>query len=179
MIGARKFNDTIARLHYATWPLLRRDFTISLNGLLVTQWWPEDRLRALQEKRLQDLLTHAWLNVPFYRSQIDGAGLNPRTATVDQLRSLPILEKATIQAESAKLLSRGVFPGQPGLITNHTGGSTGEPLTFYQDEEYFTGSMAELRRDFFFCGYRPGDRQAFLWGSDRDFLANIDRRRVE
>ena len=66
MRGVRKINDVVARAQYASWPLLRRDFTRALNGLLATQWWPEERLRELQEERLRALLTHAWLSVPFH-----------------------------------------------------------------------------------------------------------------
>lgn len=173
MIRARAVNDAVARLQCATWPLLRRDFTRAFNGLLATQWWPEERLRELQEQRLRALLMHAWLNVPFYRSQIDAAGLNPCTATLDQIRHLPILEKATIQTQGTNLLCRGLTPGQMGLIESHTGGSTGEPLTFYLDAVSITGNVAEIRRDWFLCGYQAGDRLAFLWGSDPDSRGHI------
>lgn len=55
-----------------------------------------------------------------------------------------------------------------GVYVNHTGGSTGAPLTFVQDAAYLAWAMAELDRDFQMCGYRVGQRQAFFWGSDRD-----------
>lgn len=168
VIGARPLNDAVARLQYSVAPVTRREFSRALKGLLATQWWPEDRLRELQEQRLRALLMHSWLNVPFYRAQIDAAGLNPRTATLDQLRSLPILEKATIQAEGTNLLSHGAIAGEVGVFENHSGGSTGVALTFYQDRAYYRESVAERQRDWSLCGYRSGDRVAFLWGSAPD-----------
>ena len=55
------------------------------------------------------------------------------------------------------------------LRLNATGGSTGEPVTFYQDDRYHDhGTAAEMLVQAWW-NVGPGDRTAALWGADREF----------
>src|SRR5262249_12745589 len=97
-----------------------------------------DETRARQRERLRALLEHAGRRVPFYRSAFAEAGLDPAHLrdgeTIRALQSLPVLTKEILRTRGAELMSDDA--GSRGATRNATGGSTGEPLTFYQDELY-------------------------------------------
>jgi len=137
-----------------------------------SQWWSTERLESERWQRLHRMLTHAHANVPLYRDRLTALGAEPGDIrTPSDFARLPILTKADIQEHAARLRATGGYKAH-GTYTNHTGGSTGTPLSFRQDDAYRAWSMAELDRDFTMCGYRRGWRQAFLWGSDYDAKAH-------
>lgn len=141
----------------------------NLRALREQQWLPYNRLMALQSARLQRLIAHAYANVPYYREVMNERGLYPGDIrSKADLERLPILTKEIIRARLADLRATGGVDRPHLTRENHTGGSTGTPLTFYQDEAYRTWAMMDLDRDFEMCGYRHGDPIAFLWGSDYD-----------
>ena len=45
-----------------------------------TQWWPADKLQALQVQRLRALLVDAGRHVPYYRETLPRLGLTPDSA---------------------------------------------------------------------------------------------------
>jgi phenylacetate-CoA ligase len=148
---------------------LRHD---AFHQLMASQWWSGDHLRDNQWDSLMQLLEHAYEHVPYYRDVFRSLDARPGDfRTPNDLAHLPLLTKDIIQTEGMRLRAGGTFVGK-GVYTNHTGGSTGTPLTFLQDATYRAWGMAELDRNFWMCGYRPGQRQAFLWGSDYDSKAH-------
>jgi len=59
---------------------------------------PLDQLRALQLKRLQWSVHHAYENVPYYRQTYDKAGFHPdQIKTLDDLRRIPFLLKPAMR----------------------------------------------------------------------------------
>ena len=68
--------------------------------------------------------------VPFYRDTLSATGIDPKTATLADLPKLPMIDKSTIRENMGRLCDSEI-PG--GLHRSTTGGSTGEPLTFYMD----------------------------------------------
>lgn len=132
-----------------------------------TQWWAWSEIQALQMRKLNTLLEYAYANVPFYRRRFDEAGVRPRAIhTPADLVHLPPLTKQEIQDHRDELLASGV--NRRRLRQNHTGGSTGQPLTFYQDDRFQAWANADLLRTYRMAGYQLGMRWAFLWGSDYD-----------
>ncbi len=122
----------------------------------------------LQTQRISRLLIHAGRNVPYYRRIFATAGLDPENARLPQdIQRLPLLTKETIRQFPDALFSDNLDQGQ--LYRNATGGSTGVPLTFFQDQSYRDVSTA---LDAYVCswwGIRPYDRTAAIWGADREF----------
>lgn len=136
-----------------------------------TQWWSWDDLRALQLRKLRALIEHAYRQVPFYRRRFDQAGVTPRDIqSPDDLARLPLLTKQDIQQNLGTLMAEGLT--RAGVRENHTGGSTGQPLTFYQDRNFSAWDHADKLRNYRMAGYRLGMRWAFLWGSDYDAQAH-------
>lgn len=59
-----------------------------------------DRLRALQDKRLIETITHAYKNVPLYRERLDDAGITPNDVSgVQDLPELPFTTKDDFRKE--------------------------------------------------------------------------------
>lgn len=140
-----------------------------LRSLRRAQWLSPTELAKVQEDRIRRLVAHAYTNVPYYRQVMVERGIQPSDIrSKADLVALPLLTKAIIRNRYADLRAIGGV-SRPGLVSeNHTGGSTGVPLDFLQDENYRDWGMMELQRDFEMCGYRLGDPIAFLWGSDYD-----------
>mgnify|MGYP001546336644 CR=1 FL=1 len=71
----------------------------------------EKEQRAIQQQRLQRLLTHAYNTVPFYRQWFDDAGFHPSDARVDRPLPLPVLKRddhEVVRFEAALAL-RSIF----------------------------------------------------------------------
>lgn len=145
----------------------QKPFGRYLAHLEETQWWPWQDIQTFQMHKLVSLLQHAYKKVPFYQRRFADAGLRPEAIRgPDDLPRLPILTKSEIQNHCHELLAEGTDPSR--LTENQTGGSTGHPLTFYQDSNYRAWKDADLLRNYRMAGYKLGMRWAFLWGSDYD-----------
>src|SRR5690242_13583251 len=95
-----------------------------------TQFLTAEEVRQLQWNRLRMLLEHAYDQCLFYRRRFDDAGLQPGDLHgLDDLRSLPVLEKRDIQEHGEDMVARD-WP-RDDLIANQTGGSTGAPVSFF------------------------------------------------
>ncbi|WP_018862946.1 phenylacetate--CoA ligase family protein [Thioalkalivibrio sp. ALJ5] len=131
-------------------------------------------LQRLQAERLPPLLAQARDDVPYYREILPDAD----TIAADPLGtllSLPILDKDTIRREGERLCAQRP---RPGLRRNTSGGSTGEPATFYQDTAYRRWGRATKVLFDGWTGYRPGQRKAVLWAASRDLTAPRGTRRL-
>ena len=136
-----------------------------------SQWWTWQKIQELQNTKLRKLINHVYQHVPFYRSRFDEAGLKPGDIqSSDDLWKLPILRKQDIQKNLTDLLAENA--NKKKLLENHTGGSTGHPLTFYHDDNFLAWGNADLLRNYRMAGYYLGMRWAFLWGSDYDAITH-------
>jgi phenylacetate-CoA ligase len=81
-----------------------------------------------QNRRLRDLVEHAYARVPYYRDLFDRAGLQPGDVrTARDLRRVPVTSRRDLQEQPVdRIVARGVDPGR--LITRTTSGSSGQPL---------------------------------------------------
>ncbi len=133
-----------------------------------SQWFPAERLREIQRRRLLDLLQSALRHVPYYRDLL--AGL--RAAAEDfrseaDLRRLPVLSKEILREQGSRLLDERVDVAS--LLRNSTGGSTGTPVNFYQSRAYWRMGFAAMWRAWLlFPGLDLGARRFRFWGADRD-----------
>ncbi len=118
-----------------------------------SQWWPEERLRDLQAELLRDVLEAA-ARVPFYRERLRAAGLAPRELrSVEDLVSLPPLEREELQREGLAGLR---VPGRHGLGVKSSG-STGRPVATIWPLEMAAWFEASDRRCNEWLGVRLGE----------------------
>jgi phenylacetate-CoA ligase len=142
-----------------------------------TQFLSSEEIRKLQFDRLRTLLAHAYEQCPFYRHRFERVGLHPSDlGGLDDLRTLPVLEKRDIQDHGADLIARNWPPAD--LIPNQTGGSTGAPISFHLSRERKCSRAAATLRHNCWAGWEIGDRAAVIWGAPRDRPADSFRARL-
>lgn len=128
-----------------------------------TECWSAAQLEALQSERLQQLVRHAYENVPYYRRIFDERRLRPSDVrTPSDLYKLPILTKQAVRRNASQLKACNVTRHRYRI--GRTGGSTGIPLKFLLDRERIAFDHALIYRHWSWAGYKPGDRMAVLRG---------------
>jgi phenylacetate-CoA ligase len=128
-----------------------------------SEWYSPEQLRELQSVRLQHLIRHLYLHVPYYADAMQARDLEPEDIkTVDDLQKLPLLTKAEIRDN----LYFDLFADnhrKKEMLKISTSGSTGEPLVVYADRRQLEMRWASTFRAAEWTGWRFGDRQARLW----------------
>jgi len=124
---------------------------------------PPEVLRALQLRRLQWTLKHAYENVPHYRRAFDEAGVKPdELASLDDLRRFPFTAKADLRAN----YPFGMFAvPQSSLARVHaSSGTTGKPTVVgYTKRDLQTWSEV-IGRCIRASGGRPGMKMHNAYG---------------
>ena len=115
--------------------------------------WSDEQMKEFQQQRLHQLLVYASQEVPFYRDWIQTHNLNPDFLTLDQM---PIVSKAIMRNEGIDRFSAEHFPVKK-RIPSRSGGSTGEPFTFYETKLSYSVNMAAKLRSWYQAGYHLGD----------------------
>lgn len=123
----------------------------------------EDEIRNLRERKFRKLLKQS-LNSSYYSGVLKKAGLNPDNIVLEDLKKLPFLTKEIIRQQGDSLLTKP----KSMLYQNASGGSTGEPVVFYQDDNYADNIWATMMVILEMCGWRYGARIARLWGAPQD-----------
>jgi phenylacetate-CoA ligase len=137
-----------------------RDIYLDLKA---SEWLPADALERLQLEKLQRLLQHAYVHVPYYRDAMRAARLYPHdTISLENIRRLPLLSKDDVRRN----LYFGLFADnhrKSEMLKISTSGSTGEPFVTYADRHQLEVRFATTLRGLEWTGWRFGDRQARLW----------------
>jgi phenylacetate-coenzyme A ligase PaaK-like adenylate-forming protein len=143
--------------------LISRNVRIYYEQLKRTQWLKPEQIREIQERKLRELIHHAYYHVGYYREIFDQLGLTPADIrTIDDLHKLPLLDKKTVRKQLYfDLLSDNHDKKKMLKIT--TSGSTGEPFVTYAEKYQLEMRWAATLRSMEWTGYRFGDRQARLW----------------
>jgi len=145
--------------------LKRRGIRPAYHWLLETQTWSRRQIAVLQDEQLDRLFEHADRHSPFYRERLRAAGWEPGPGRARQaLSSVAPLEKADLQERLAEVST--VPSWSPArYVTSNTGGTTGQPTTFYVDFAARDRRVAATLRDQTWLGLRPGDPIAYMGGS--------------
>ena len=132
-----------------------------LREIEASQWWPEEKLRADQFRRLQ-LVAAAASWTPHYRrawaAPIPG---RPPLRDLEDLQTLPLLEKATLRADPDSLRN----PRYRGSVNTHvTTGSSGGPLSVVRSRTAGAYGRASQIRGRSWFGVRIGDKEVRFGG---------------
>ena len=131
------------------------------------QWNTVEENRNLQRIKLFKLIKYVSQNIPYYNRIIKEYDVQFSEDTIfDDIKKFPILTKDIIRNHFDKLYK---FRDNT-YYRNTSGGSTGEPVIFYQDRDYFAWNTAT--KIFFdeWAGRKIGEPMMKLWGSLRDIL---------
>jgi phenylacetate-CoA ligase len=127
-----------------------------------TQWSSASELAARQLVALRGLLSHAFRNCPYYRSQWLRRGLDPsKVQSPADFSRWPVIDRQTIRDNRFDMRAQGAGLG---LISKSTGGSSGVPLQFDLDHASNDRRTAAWHRGYAWAGAGPGTRQLYLWG---------------
>lgn len=120
-----------------------------------SQYLKSETIKKNQTGQLQKLINHVYDNVPYYSSLMRELNITP--TDLNRLEKLPLLPKLTKElalTENQTLQVKNMSTGH--VAIGRTGGSTGEPLTYYHDKETQAFNRA--------CHYRGLSWADFNWG---------------
>jgi phenylacetate-CoA ligase len=122
------------------WKYIRRSNVLKYYQKLKThQWNTWEENKKIQQKKLYKLIEYASKNIPYYEKVIKEYNIKFSEDTIfDDLKKFPLLTKDIIRNNFDKLFK---FRDNT-YYRNSSGGSTGEPLIFYQDNNYFAWNTA-------------------------------------
>jgi phenylacetate-CoA ligase len=127
------------------------------------QYLPLEEIKKYQLDKFRQLLMIA-IKSPYYKEIIESFGKSLDEFTLEDLKKFPILTKEIIRKEKSRLLTKSIEE----LFSNSSGGSTGEPINFYQDQNYKDHVWATMMIIMETCGWFYGARVARLWGAPQD-----------
>jgi len=130
-----------------------------------------EELLEFQEKYLTKLLTHTYENVPYYHYTLRKIGvINDGTVDLSKFNQIPILTKEIMRKHHKELISMDYAKRK--WYYNSSGGSTGEPIRFVQDDLY--GKWGNAANYYWYKDIlgidEPNVKKVFLWGSERDLF---------
>lgn len=168
------YQTLVGRVLFPLHERLKGHDTIAVHRALeASQWLPAGELALLQRENLRRFLTRIGQTVPYYRELFQRLDFDPARADIASLQQLPLLDKPTIRAQGEALRADGAT----GLKRFNTGGSSGEPLIFWLNQERVSHDVAAKRRATRWWGVDIGDPEIVVWGSPIE-LGSQDRVRL-
>lgn len=138
--------------------------------VLANQLLNLDQMRTKQLEQLNQLLTHAINNVPYFQNKLSNLPYYKSgwfdLKSLDDLNNLPLLSKTDVNEQGLYLYDRN-YHSRPTTL-NASGGSTGVPTKILQDEPYLIADEACLLQLKNWRNVDPYDSEIFIWGAQRD-----------
>ncbi len=132
-----------------------------LSELEESKYLSSEQLRNIQKSRLNKILSHAVKYSDFYKKCYDG--IDVESINLDNLNTLPILDKKTLLEKNKQIHTTDVVKFKK-LFFCETSGSSGEPLTFYRNEEWDSYNRASISRGLKQFNVEPYDKNGYFWG---------------
>lgn len=182
-----------------TFPLT--NYTMNRKGVLrhyhelrESEYYPQEKLQEMQLRKFRERIAYAGKWCPFYMARFKEVGLVPEDIRrPEDIKKIPPLTRKDVMDHCRELLDTRYWPsipsadqstrgpGQPmsfarfrkhKLVKNTSSGSTGAPVTFYEDGSVTGRNWSlELRLKNWF-GHKPGVREARLVRVSTDYLPN-------
>ncbi len=117
-----------------------------------------DRIKALQLKKLRDLLTYSYGRFEFYRDLMDSAGFDPHAMVeLKEIERVPVVDKDMYRGFCASVVEKNPSHFRKAYHRDGTSGSTGLPLTIYRTYSERAYFKAKFLRHLFLNGYGMRD----------------------
>lgn len=127
------------------------------------QWWPAERAREYQFKRLREILKLAYERTKYHRKAFDSVGFQPPDfKSLDDMSLLPTIDKSVVVENLVDICARDVKDRDIDYIS--TGGTSGIPLRFYINTNRSSIEYAYLTVSWERAGYELGMPMAVLRG---------------
>lgn len=121
------------------------------------------RITEDQGKKLKLLISHAYKNIPWYNSEMNRLGIKPEDIqSPNDISKFPILTREIINKHGDDLLWKG-YRGK--VFKSSSSGTTGIPITYYQDVNGYSAGVAAGYILTGFSGWIPGKRNVYIWGN--------------
>lgn len=148
------------------WKYIKHSNVLSCYKVLRNhQWNTLEENKKIQRKKLYKLIKYAGQNIPYYQRIIKEQNLRFSEDTIfKDIKKFPILTKEIIRTNFDELYK---FRDNT-YYRNSSGGSTGEPVIFYQDSDYFAWNTAAKILFDEWAGRKIGESMVKLWGSMQD-----------
>ena len=133
------------------------------------QWNSLEENREIQRRKLYQLIQYANQNIPYYQQIVKEHNITFSEDNIfEDIKKFPLLTKEIIRNHFDELHR---FRDKT-YYRNTSGGSTGEPVVFYQDKEYLDWANATKRLFNKWGGRNLGDPMVKLWGLLPDILGS-------
>ena len=152
------------------WKYIRRSNVLKYyQELRIHQWNTLEENKKIQQKKLYKLIEYANTNIPYYKRLIKDHHIQFSEDTIfEDIKKIPLLTKDVIRNNFDDLYK---FRDNS-YYQNTSGGSTGEPVVFYQDKNYFGWAIANKYLFDEWAGRQIGDPMVKIWGNLRDTLSS-------
>jgi len=155
---------------WAAWE--RTPYLKHLEYLEKSQYFPIEKVREIQWRKLKHLLKHAYQNCRYYKERFDQEKIDPdEIRSFDDFGRIPILTKSEVLEHHQGLLA----PNVDRYMTFLTSGSTGKPLRGFWNKECAEFKRACNLRSNLWAGYELGERMYCLYGNPEKELKGIKR----
>ncbi len=128
-----------------------------------TQLWSREKLLSYQFNECKSLLVFIGNHSPYYQTLFNEIGFDPQTdfKSLEDLKLIPVVDKSILIKNNEQFHTQYPFKK---LFLSETSGSSGEPLTFYRNEEWDSFSRASIIRGYNWHNVYPWERNGYFWG---------------
>ncbi len=139
-----------------------------LPALLQQQSLSRTELLSRQKQDLNKIIRFSIEHTDYYKNKY--AGLSAGDLNNFEITQLPILHKHDLIQHRENMVSDIV--NRENIRLGHTGGSTGNPLSFYYDDYKTELMRAGMSRSYIWSGWQPGEKILNFWGAKQDIKAH-------
>jgi phenylacetate-CoA ligase len=129
------------------------------------QWKSAEEIKRIQDRKLKNLVQHAYNNVPYYENLFRSVSLKPSDIRgIEDLAKIPLSSKRTYAGKPRKeFLSRSADPAR--FRESRSSGSTGVPLSIFHRRKDLTITNFGFLRMLRAHGYKPWYKKVEFTGS--------------
>jgi phenylacetate-CoA ligase len=154
----------LAHIPYSWKPAIGRLYRSRCREIRAFERLSESDRRGYIFQRVSRVVEYAAANVPFYKGYYADSGFSvSRLKSFEHIQEIPVVTKAVLQQYALEARSCA----RKGRYLANTGGSSGEPLSFYIEPQSVAHEWAHMHLVWAKLGYRPWDlKLAFVGRSD-------------
>jgi phenylacetate-CoA ligase len=135
--------------------LLGKSFRRNVAFAEQSQFWDKKQIRHYQIEKLKAVLSLAYEKSIYYRNVFRAVGFEPGDfKTLEDIRQLPLIDRNTVRDHLSQMCTGSV--DDPRIDYAATGGTGGEPLSFYLNRDRSAVEYAYLTTSWRRVGYSLG-----------------------